>query len=201
MEEQQESGLEGAAAPLAPETPKEPSRAARYFRRALRWAAGILAVFTIGFLVTWYAQVVPKAQQIESLTQQLAAAESRIQTLEGELEDLQGVRQENRQLTEQLQQRQIRLSLLSVLVDVSRAQLGVAQEDPVHALAALDGTGEKLAALAAQLSGSDAEAVQDMAGRLQQVLDEIETDLFAARNDLEVLSNNLLTMDRELFGS
>lgn len=196
MAEEQASSTEGPA----PQEPKEPSRVGRFFRRALRWAAGILAVFTIGFLVTWYAQVVPKAREIESLTQQQAAADSRIQTLEDELEELRGVRQENQRLTDQLQEAQARLSLLSVLVDVSRAQLWVAQEDPVHALAALNGTEQKLAALANQLSGSDAEAVRDMSGRLQQVLGEVETSLFNAQRDLEILANSLLEMDRELFG-
>jgi cell division protein FtsB len=173
---------------------------ARFFRRALRWAAGILAVFTMGFLATWYLQVIPRTGQIAALVQQLGAAESRIQTLEGEVDSLKTVRQENQQLTEQLDQAQARLQLLSILVDVSRSQLGVAQEDPVHALAALDGTAEKLATLEGQLSGSDAEAVQDMANRLQLVIGEVNSDIFAAQRDLEILANSLLEMDRELFG-
>lgn len=185
--------------PVAPQEPKEPSRAARFFRRALRWAAGILAVFTIGFLVTWYAQVAPKAKQIESLSQQLSTAEGRVGTLEDELEQLQTVRQENQQLREELDAAQARLGLLSVLVDVSRAQLGVAQEDPVHALAALDGTEAKLAALETQLSGGESQTVHELGERLQLVLDEVESDIFAAQRDLEVLANRLLTMDSELF--
>src|SRR3972149_4339090 len=139
MEEQHGSGMEAAPPPKAPGGPPGPRRAARFFRRALRWAAGILAVFTMGFLATWYAQVVPKAREIDSLREQQAAAESRIQTLETELETLKTVRQENQQLSEQLDQAQARLELLSILVDISRSQLGVAQEDPVAALAGLGG--------------------------------------------------------------
>src|SRR3972149_2602562 len=200
MEEQHGSGMEAAPPPKAPGGPPGPRRAARLFRRALRWAAGILAVFTMGFLATLYAQVVHKAREISSLQAQQTAAESRIQTLETELETLKTVRQENLQLTEQLDQAQARLELLSILVDVSRSQLGVAQEDPAHALAALDGTAEKLAALEGHLSGSDAEAVQGMAERLQLVVAEVNADIFAAQRDLEILSNTLLEMDRELFG-
>ena len=200
MTDQEASRMEEMGTQAPPEAPKEPSRAARFFRRALRWAAGILAVFTMGFLATWYAQVVPKAREISSLQEQQAAAESRIQSLETELETLKTVRQENLQLTEQLDQAQARFELLSILVDVSRSQLGVAQEDPVHALAALDGTAEKLAALEGHLSGSDAEAVQGMAERLQLVVAEVNADIFAAQRDLEILSNTLLEMDRELFG-
>ncbi|HJX40830.1 MAG TPA: hypothetical protein VJ345_05145 [Anaerolineales bacterium] len=196
MTDQEASRMEEMGTQASPEAPKEPSRAARFFRRGLRWAAGILAVFTMGFLATWYAQVVPKAREISSLQAQQAAAELRL----AELETLKTVRQENLQLTEQLDQAQARLELLSILVDVSRSQLGVAQEDPVHALAALDGTAEKLAALEGHLSGSDAEAVQGMAERLQQVLDEVNASLFNAQRDLEILSNTLLEMDRELFG-
>jgi hypothetical protein len=99
-----------------------------------------------------------------------------------------------------LDQAQARLELLSILVDVSRSQLAVAQEDPVHALAALDGTAEKLIALEGHLSGSDAEAVQGMAERLLLVVAEVNSDIFAAQRDLEILSNTLLEMDRELFG-
>jgi len=196
MEEKQGTGGEG----MTPEVKKEPGRMARFFRRALRWAAGILAVFTLGFLATWYLQVIPRTEQIGTLAQQLAAAESRIQTLEGEVDSLKTVRQENQQLTEQLDQAQARLQLLSILVDVSRSQLGVTQEDPIHALAALDGTAEKLATLEGQLRGSDAEAVRDMAERLQLVIGEVNSDIFAAQRDLEILANSLLEMDRELFG-
>jgi chromosome segregation ATPase len=199
MEEQHGSAMEAAAPEMPSEAPKEPSRAARFFRRALRWAAFILAMFTIGFLVTWYAQVVPKARQIESLTQQQAAAEERIQALETELESLKTVRQENEQLREQLDQAGARLELLSILVDVTRSQLGVAQEDPVHALAALDGTAEKLASLRSQLTGSDAEAVGGMADRLQLVVSEVNSDIFAAQRDLEILANTLVELDQELF--
>ena len=196
MADKEASKMEEMSTQEPPEAPKEPSRAARFFRRALRWAAGILAVFTMGFLATWYAQVVPKAREISSLQEQQAAAELRL----AGLETLKTVRQENLQLTEQLDQAQARLELLSILVDVSRSQLGVAQEDPVHALAALDGTAEKLAALEGHLSGSDAEAVQGMAERLQLVVAEVNADIFAAQRDLEILSNPLLEMDRELFG-
>src|SRR4030067_2663241 len=95
MAEQEASRMEEVGTRAPPEAPKEPSRAGPFSRRALRWAAGILAVFTMGFLATWYAQVVPKAREINSLREQQAAAESRIQTLETELETLKTVRQEN----------------------------------------------------------------------------------------------------------
>jgi hypothetical protein len=32
------------------------------------------------------------------------------------------------------------------------------------------------------------------------VLDEVESDEFAARRDLEILANNLLSLERSLFG-
>jgi hypothetical protein len=75
----------------------------------------------------------------------------------------------------------------------------VAQEDPVHALAALDGTAEKLARLESQLSGSDAQTVAGLAERLTLVIGEVNSDIFAAQRDLEIMANTLLELDRELF--
>jgi hypothetical protein len=89
---------------------------------------------------------------------------------------------------------------LNVLVDVTTAQLALAQDDDIAARAALTGTAARLTALESTLDGADAIAVAEMGERLQLVLEEVETDSFAARRDLEILANNLLALERVLFG-
>ncbi len=83
---------------------------------------------------------------------------------------------------------------------MTSARLAVEQEDMVSARAALASTDERLAVLEAGLSGQNAEVVAGMRERLGLVLDELGDDAFAARRDLEVLANNLLTLERSLFG-
>jgi hypothetical protein len=92
------------------------------------------------------------------------------------------------------------LNLLAVLVDVTTAQLALAQEDDIAARAALTGTDARLGALESTLEGANAEEVAEMSNRLQLVLEEAESDTFAARRDLEILANNLLALERVLFG-
>jgi hypothetical protein len=50
-----------------------------------------------------------------------------------------------------------------------------------------------------RLSGVDADDVQGMRERLALALEEVETDEFAARRDLEILANNLIALEQRLF--
>ncbi len=173
--------------------PKEPSRAGRLARSLLRWTVSLLIVFAVGVGATWFLRVQPQAQRIEMLEADLAAAVAARDSLDLEVRALRPVRDE-------LVETQRHLELLQVLVDVTSARLAVEQEDVLSARAALAGTEARLRALQRQLSGGEANAVAGMLDRLQLVLEELDEDAFAAQRDLEVMANNLIALERSLFG-
>ena len=195
-------GTETADSPS--EEPKAPaereakdSRVGGFLKRALRWIVIFLVVFTLGIVAMQFVRVRPLTDERDGLSQSLAEAQAASQDLQTEIDRLEGVEQENQALTETLQQTEVKLALLNILVDVTRAQLALAQEDPLRVAAALQGTGEKLATSRDLMEDSDLEGIRE---RLVLVLSEVDGDPFAAERDLEILANILLEIERELSG-
>jgi hypothetical protein len=173
------------------------SRVGGFLKRALRWVVIFLVVFTLGIVAMQFVRVRPLTEERDSLSQSLAESQVAQQELEQEIDRLEGVEQENQALSEALQKAEVKLALLNILVDVTRAQLALAQEDPVRVAAALQGTGEKLGILRDLMQDSDLEGIHE---RLVLVLSEADGDPFAAERDLEILANILLEIERELAG-
>lgn len=213
MEEHEDLGLQPDSVEPVPETEKvaedtppvdrveeklvkQPKR----LRKILLWAVGLVALFAAGVMLSWFVQVRPQAVRIENLETQVLDAQGRVDLLNQEVETLRPLSDQNAQLMEELDSTRVHLDLLSVLVDVTTAQLALAQEDDIAARAALTGTNASLQSLKSTLEGADADEVSDMSDRLNLVLEEVESDPFAARRDLEVLANNLLALERVLFG-
>lgn len=175
----------------------EESRVGRFFKRALRWVVAMLIVFSLGVVAMQFVRVRPLIDERDSLNQSLSEVQATQQDLQAELDRLKGVEEENQALIETLQQTEVKLALLNILVDVTRAQLALAQEDPVRVAAALQGTGEKITTLRDLMQDSDLEGIRE---RLVLVLSEVDGDPFAAERDLEILANTLLEIERDLFG-
>ena len=192
-------GQEARAAPGSVVT-KEGSRFGRFLRRLLRWGVLLLVTFTLGVVAMHFVQVQPLRAERNDLTQSLVEAEETRQELQAEIDDLEGVEAENQVLTESIIQREARLMLLNVLVDVTRAQLALAQDEPVGVAAALQATGEKLRSLRDLLGTSAAADLEGSRQRLVLVLSEVDGDPFAAERDLEILANTILEIERELSG-
>ena len=178
--------LEDAEAPLESVKPK------RRLRRFLFWTLCILGLFALGLVATWFFQVGP-------LTIELEKARIEIESLESELEDLRPLPAENEQLSDALETSESHRQLLDVLVNVTSAQFALAQGDTIAAKAALAGTRASLLEIEENLSVEDAETVRDLIDRLELLQGELDTDEFAASRDLEVLANNLLSLERSLF--
>lgn len=197
LPEEAMSPEEGAreAAPEAAVAPPKPRR----LRKFLLWAVLVVGLVAIGAGATWYLRVRPQAQTILELQTDMAALQSQVESLQAEVETLRPLKEENRQLKAQVEDLENHLELLKVLVDVTTAQLEMAQEEPVKAAAALDATDQRLAMLERGLSGPPAETLAGLRERLALVLEEIETNDFAARRDLEVLANDLLSLERDIF--
>ncbi len=179
---------------------KEESRAGRFVKRALRWVVMLLVVFTLGVVAMQLVRVGPLNEERDSLNQSLAEAQAANQDLQAEIDRLEDVDEENQALSDALQQVEAKLALLNVLVDVTRAQLALAQQDPLRVAAALQGTGEKLSALRDLISPAAASDLDGIRERLILALSEVDGDPFAAERDLEILANTLLEIERELSG-
>ncbi|MCK4692356.1 MAG: hypothetical protein KAT23_01915 [Anaerolineales bacterium] len=180
------------------EPAKPPSKLRRFMSRALRWVTGFMVVFACGVAVTWVVQVRPGLEQIGSLRAELESAQNQIDSLESEVESLHPLEGENSSLRNEITTTKQRMDLLSVLVDVTAAQLAIAQEDPIAAKAALAGTDDRLMALDVELIGAD--TVEGLRNRLALVLEEVDDNAFAAQRDLQILASNLLALERSLFG-
>jgi len=176
----------------ADEVPVEPDKPKRRLRRLLFWTLSVTGVFALGLVAMWLVRVGPLSTEFEK-------ARSEVESLESELEDLRPLQAENAQLIDELAMGESQLQLLDVLVNVTSAQLALAQEDEIAAKAALAGTKVSLVELEEKLSAEDAETVRGMIDRLELVQGELDTDEFAASRDLEILANNLLSLERSLF--
>ena len=182
------------------ELPKEPSKFALFLRKLLRWATGTLTIFTLGIVLMWIVQVRPRTIELRELESQLQSSNQEIEKLAGELDILKAVDAENAALEASLDETLMHLNLLSVLVDVSNAQLALNDGNLEMAQAALAETDSKLDLLAIDLDGNRQDTVEAMQERLSLALGEINEDTFAAQSDLEVLRNTLLALERSLFG-
>ncbi len=170
----------------------EPVKPKRRLRRFLFWTLCVFGLFAMGLAATWFFQVGPLSIELEK-------ARIEIQSLESELEALRSLPAENEQLSDALETSESHQQLLGVLVNVTSAQLALAQGDTIAAKTALAGTRASLLELEEDLSGDDSETVRDLIDRLELLQGELDTDKFAASRDLEILANNLLSLERSLF--
>jgi cell division protein FtsB len=187
---------EPTAADLEAEVPEE-SRIGRFLRRALRWITGFVVIFALGFGSTWLARVQPLQREVEQLEATLSDTNDARDRLQQQVDELEGVREENQSLAAALQENQGQLELLNILVDVTTAQLAIAQENPAAAAAALSDTDARLIELGKTLGSQQVAPLRE---RLALVIEEVEVDIFAAQRDLEILANTLISMERDLFG-
>jgi len=174
------------------EASPEPVKPKRRLRRFLFWTLCVIGLFALGLAATWFLQVGP-------LTIELEKARVEIESLESELEDLRPLPVENEQLSDAFNTSESHRQLLIVLFDVTSAQLALAQGDTVAAKAALIGTRANLLEFEKMLSAEDTDTVGDLIKRLELVPGEIDTNEAAASLDLEILANNLLSLERSLF--
>jgi hypothetical protein len=192
--------------------PKPPSRLGIFFRKALRWVTGLIVVFGFGVGTTWFVRVQPMSDQLEDLNNQLQAAvltanelESQYSSKQNEKQDLEtqlsDAQLQIESLEEELLNAELNVDVMKIWVDVSSAELALANDDMVTAKASLAGTDGRLGELKNKLQGEDQETIEGMRSRLALVLDELETNRFAAMRDLEVLASNLMALERSLFGN
>ncbi len=178
----------------------EPGRLSRWGSGVLRWAAGLGVVFALGVALIWFLRVRPQTQELRLLGQNLQETQQQLTSVQAEADNLRPLKDENANLKDQLAQSERHLALLSVLVDVTASQLGLAEDDPLAAQAALKNTDKKLASIQTGVDPGPAKTVQSMRDRLASAVNELNAnDLFAAKRDLEVIANTLVDLESTLF--
>jgi hypothetical protein len=184
-----------------PDEPKPPSRIGTFFRKALRWTTGLIFIFGLGVITAWLVRVLPQDVQIEDLNNRLNAAETSVGELESQISSLMPLAVENESILMELSETQKHVDVMSILVDVTSAELALLKEDLVTAKASLSGTDTRLALLQDDLEGEELQTIEGIRTRLTLVLEELDEDVETAMNDLGVLTNNLIALERSLFGN
>lgn len=201
----EEHGMTGGmdeAGPSMNEKPAPPpSRFGLFMSNVLKWAAGLIVVFGLGVATMWFVRVQPQNDQIAALQSRIDGLQQQVDLLTAEVEDLRPLKQKNADLEEQLAQAEEHLQVLQVMVDVTSAQVQMGLGEPAAARQALKETDQRLQTLQNSLASEGQKDVQSMRDRLALVLGELETNNFAAVNDLEVLAGDLAAFERATFGS
>ncbi len=185
--------------PPEKETAKEPGPLGRFFTRVVRWSAGIGLIFGFGVVLTWVVRVVPLVNELRDVRDTLDVANAQISDLEKVVDDLRDVEQDNVSLRADLTSAELHIVLLNVLIDAGEARVALAMDDLIAAGAALTDTDELMASLQAGLEGENANTIVGLRVRLQQAISEIDTDIFAADGDLQILANGLLLLEEQVF--
>jgi chromosome segregation ATPase len=170
------------------------------FKRALPWLIVFFVAFLLGFLLSFfllYRPVATKLAQAKQDLEQIVELEAEIDSLN---EQLSATRSDLQALEDETTATELHIHLLSALADVYAAQASLANEDPGSARAYLTQTPETLEAIANLLDPGQEDVATSMQNRLQQVLDEMDSDQYAAQSDLDVLANNLTQLEMAYFG-
>ena len=154
----------------APPLVRKGSPLGRFFRGLLRWVTAIAVVFGLGVLATWFVRVQPQSEQLAHLQTRVVALETQINGPQPQVE------------------------ILQCLLDISKAQVALAQGNQDGMRQALSATDARLAKLEQELPPEQGQTLHDARSRLTMVLSEAGSSALAARNDLEVLSNDLASL-------
>jgi len=195
---------------LAVEEKVEESKARRFFRKLIRWTAGLLIIFGLGLItsiIVFYRPAVKEAETtIQQLKSDISAKEDTILDLQeqitdlksqiAELEPLEGA---NNDLLAAQADFQLHIAILDARLDVANAMLSLKGDDIAQARVVLNNTGKTLETISELLEPGQRDVVVAMVQRLDLVLSEIEEDPYAAESDLDVLSTNLLQLEDAFF--
>jgi regulator of replication initiation timing len=197
--------------------PKEESRSRRFFRKVIRWTAGLLVIFGLGFLAAIFTIYTPKVDELDQskrdldqagstitgLEDQIAALQDQIDGLDGQIDTL------NQKITDLETQNQallaeqagfnLHIALLKTRADVVSAQVELFDQNPAQARILLANTDQNLATIESLLPDDLKDVVTPLQTRLELAINEIDTDPETAIDDLGILAGDLLEIENALF--
>lgn len=185
------------------------SKTRRFFRAFIRWTAGTLIVFGLGFLAAIFLLYRPDLQKAKTVQQDLQAELTQAKDQITELQDqaaglqdqvtlLKSLKETNDELLIVQQDLELHVAILDARLDVTNAMLALSDQDTARALVILDKTDETLDRIRELLPPEQQDSITALKQRLELVLSEIETDPYAAQSDLDVLATNLLQLEDSL---
>lgn len=198
--------------------PQEETRARRFFRKLIRWTAGLLVIFGLGFLTAVFTIYTPKVDeldqsqgdlnragstisgledQISALQDQNAALEGQIDTLNQKIADLED---QNQTLLTEQGDFTLHIALLKTRADVISAQVELYDQNPAQARVLLANTDQNLTNIESLLPDDLKDVVTPLKTRLELAISEIDTDPETAIDDLGILAGDLLEIKNALFG-
>lgn len=194
-EEQKPERAALPASKVSSSTKGSPTLAARL----LRWLLGVLILTGIGALLAIYTLYLPAQQKLDQANLQINAlsveATSEISAANQEIDRLAGLDTKNKDLESELDQATLYNTILRARLDVASALLSLADQDTDKARLSLNKTSSVLKELESLLPQDQRKVVSDLNKRLDLVLGELDTNVYAARSDLDVLANGLLELE------
>ena len=188
--------------PVEVQPPVQPApsekKGSGFLRTCLFWSVGLFGIFALGIAATWVLQVRPRSAEIEKLGVQAATAQADVVDLEERLDHLLPLEEENAALLVETTAMNQELALLRVLLSVKTAQMALNIDDVADAQEGLENTKEDLERGAQGMTGAEAEVLRDLINRLDLIQSEIVRDPEAAAQDLEILANTLVTLERAI---
>jgi cell division protein FtsB len=179
-------------------------RGRRIWRTTLIWMVVIAAALLIGLSAYHFIRYKPVSEALLQTQFELSQAnltnddlEARIATVDEKIATLES---DNQSLQTELSKDKLHLDLLKVLVDVSNARLALFLEDTEGAKVALTGTTQRLESLLPAISEFDASLAISMPQRLSLIVSGLGRDVETAKIDLELLTKDLLEVEKAIFG-
>ncbi len=188
----------------------EESKTRRFFRRLIRWTAGLLIIFGLGLLTGIFAFYQPAIKEsrvaIQQLNDEINSKEDQILDLQEQVFDLETQKVElqsykdlNDFLLTTQEELNLHIAILETRVDVVRASLSVKEGDAAGARIILNKTEETLNLIGNSLEPEQQEVIPPMITRLNLILSEMDNDPETAASDLGKLDDKLLELEDDLF--
>lgn len=193
------------ASPAYEKTPtsaKPVKRGPGIWTRLLRWLLGILILFGLGALTVVMLLYIPLRRELnlaqEKMDSLTTKSSTDLQAASEEIGRLSSLEENNKDLLTQLDQARLSQTLLQIRLDITSAQLALANEDNAKAKLALSKTAETIRKLESLLPQSQRQAIANLQDRLKLALGELDKNPYAANSDLDVMTNTLLELENAL---
>jgi flagellar motility protein MotE (MotC chaperone) len=172
------------------------TRLQKSVRVARPWMLVALLAFGLGALLIAVALYFPNRQILNTANADLEHANATISSMTDQVATLQT---DNETLQKDLDSATLHMYVLKALSSVRGASLAVADDDYAGARLSLIGASEALDTLSGLLGTDQKDVLSDMQKSAAQALTEIQTDLTSAPPELDLLTKNLVQLEKNLF--
>jgi hypothetical protein len=183
----------------------------RFFRKVLIWLVIIIIGFAGGMAVDHFLRYQPLSEanaatqtELDQAHQDLSDMQvsiDRFNTLNQEAEaKIAKLETEKKALQDELDITTTHMELIQVLVDVSNARVALFLDNVEEAKTSLVRTQQRLENLLPLIAEYDPALAQDMPQRLNLIISGLDRDTDTAKIDLELITKDLLDIEKAVFG-